>query len=89
MSEALSAATHVTASIHDDGIVFFQTRSARIFAANRVGARMWQGIEQSLSRDALVAAIASENGISEATAQKDVERFVAQLDEHGLLAKER
>jgi hypothetical protein len=41
------------ASFHDDGVVILHTGKGSLFTANRIGARIWRGIEQQLSSEAI------------------------------------
>jgi predicted flavoprotein YhiN len=76
---------HIVASIHDDGIVFFDTQEGRLFASNQTGARIWQCLERKLAADAIAAEISSEYGIAYETARDHTTRFLADLEQQKLI----
>ena len=78
-------APHVTASVHEDGVVFLDTIGGRLFSANRLGAEVWRGIGRGLGVETIVTAIVDAYGIAYATARADSERFLAELARHGLV----
>ena len=77
-----------TASIHDDVIVIFHIGSGRLFTANSTGARIWRGIQQRLSLDAIVSEISEFYQIAYSTAREHIVRFLDELQRHALIQKE-
>jgi len=59
-----------------------------VFSANRVGAMIWNSIEENRSLDSVAEAISSEFRISVQTARKDAALFLAQLESEGLLVSD-
>jgi PqqD family protein of HPr-rel-A system len=76
---------HVLASIHDDGIVLFDTREGRLFTSNPTGARIWQCLQRKLAADAIAAEISREYGIAYETARDHAARFLADLKQQKLI----
>ena len=52
---------------------------------NEAGAFLWQCLENETTTDDVVKAMLEQYDVDEATAKKDVDRFVAQLREASLL----
>lgn len=53
---------------------------------NGTGAFLWQQLEQERSREELIQALLAAYEVDADTAEVCVDRFVAQLNEHGFLA---
>lgn len=74
-----------TASVHDDGVVILHLGNGRFYTCNGTGARIWRGIEQRLSLDAITQEISSAYEIALNTARQHTVRFVAELELHALI----
>jgi hypothetical protein len=70
----------------DDEIVVLDGRASNYLAASGAGVFLWHLLEPGATRDELVAALVDEYEIDEARAGADVDAFVADLAEQGLLA---
>jgi hypothetical protein len=79
--------SHVAASMHQDGVVLFDTDRGELFAANRTGAEIWQGLEQRLSRDRIAQGLSERYGIAVEIAHADTTRFIAELEHRHLLLR--
>lgn len=77
-----------TASIHDDVIVIVHIGSGLLYTSNAIGARIWRGIEQRLSLDAIAVGISDLYQIAYSIAREHIARFLAELQRHGLIEKE-
>jgi PqqD family protein of HPr-rel-A system len=75
----------VTASSHDRGLVLFHRRHGHLFTANHVGTRIWEGLEQRLPLDAIVATLSREYNMHPGAIRDDVQRFLGQLQAQGLV----
>jgi hypothetical protein len=75
----------VAASAHDEGLVLMDVATGRLFASNRTGARIWEGLTQQQSVPAIAAALSDHYGISLDAARACVTTFLAQLVEHRLV----
>jgi hypothetical protein len=53
--------------------------------ANASGLVLWEAVAEGTTRDELVALLAGRFGLEPEHAARDVDAFVAQLAEHGLL----
>ena len=84
----LTPASGVTASLHEDGVVFLDAIEGRLFSANRVGADVWRAAARGLDLEAVAQEIAGGYGIAYATALADSERFLRELERHGLVTEE-
>lgn len=76
------------ASFHDDGIAILHAGSGRLFASNQTGARIWRGLEQHLSLDAIAERISSEYQIAGTIAREHTIRFLSELEQQALVQRE-
>jgi hypothetical protein len=83
-----TANPEATASFHDDGMVILHTGKGSLFTSNGTGARIWRGVEQQLSLEAIAEAISGEYKIARTTARKHTIRFLADLEQHQLIYRE-
>src|SRR2546423_9358176 len=77
---SLHASGDVKASVHERGVVLLHVGKGVVFAANQVGAVIWDGIVARTSFDKLSDSISRDFEISRTVAQKDMWTFVAQLE---------
>jgi hypothetical protein len=76
------------ASFHDEGVVILHTGKGTLFTANRTGARIWRGIEQQLSLEAIANGISDEYQIAPRTAREHTICFLAELARQTLIQRE-
>jgi hypothetical protein len=76
-------------SVHEDGIVILDTRNGHLYASNEAGARIWRGVEQQSSVDVIADHLITHYQISRASARQHVISFLAQLERHALVLRER
>lgn len=76
------------ASFHDEGVVILHTGKGSLFTANRIGARIWRGIEQQLSFAAIANGISDAYQVTSNTAREHTIRFLAQLEQQTLIQRE-
>ena len=76
------------ASFHDDGVVILHTGKGSLFTANRIGARIWRGIEQQLSLEAIANGISDAYQVASNTAREHTICFLAQLEQQTLIQRE-
>ena len=76
------------ASFHDDGMVVLHTGKGTVFTANKAGARIWHGIEQRLSSEAIAEEISSVYQLAQSTAREHTFRFLSELERHALIQRE-
>ena len=76
------------ASFHDDGVVILHTGKGSLFTANRIGARIWRGIEQQLSLEAIANGISDAYQVASSTAREHTICFLAQLEQQTLIQRE-
>jgi Coenzyme PQQ synthesis protein D (PqqD) len=81
--------TTVRASASGDGLILLDLSRGLVFAANLVGARIWELLEQDCARHEIVQRLAADYEVTVDRADADVEAFVATLVERGLLTRER
>jgi len=77
-----------TASFHDDGVVILHAGKGTLYKSNGTGARIWRGIEQQLSLEAIADEISSEYQIARAAAREDTVRFLTALEHNALIRRE-
>jgi len=75
-------------SIHDGGIVILHIGNGRLYASNGTGARIWRGIDEKLSLEAIADEVSNEYQIARATVREHVVRFLAELERHKLIHRE-
>jgi hypothetical protein len=85
---SFSVNPEAAASIHDSGIVILHIGDGRLYASNGTGARIWRGVEEQLSLEAITDELSDEYQIDRATAREDVVRFLAELRRHTLIHRE-
>lgn len=78
---------HVRANVTDDGLILMDLVKGQIFTANAIGARIWRGLfVDNQPEEKLVEVVASEWGTTPEIVATDVEKFVVQLKQQGLVA---
>ena len=76
------------ASFHDDGVVILHTGKGSLFTANRTGARVWRGLQQQLSLEAIANGISDEYQVAPHTAREHTICFLAELERQTLIQRE-
>lgn len=69
----------------DGELVAVDTRSSTYLSANGTGTALWRALADGTTREELVASLVGEYELDERRATADVDAFIAQLQEHGLL----
>lgn len=78
---------HVRANVTDDGLIVLDLVKGQIFTANAIGARIWQALFiDKQPEEQFVEAVAREWGTTPEIVTTDVETFVVQLKQQGLVA---
>ena len=78
---------HVRANVSDDNLIVLDLVKGQIFTANQIGSRIWRGLfVDNQPQDQLVETIATEWETTPEIVAKDVEKFVVQLKQRGLVA---
>ncbi|HWF72781.1 MAG TPA: PqqD family protein [Solirubrobacteraceae bacterium] len=70
----------------DDEIVVLDGRASNYLSAGGAGVILWHMLESGATADELSAALVDKYSIDEASARADVDSFLAELTEQGLLA---
>lgn len=70
----------------DDEIVIMRLDNGEFFSLSGTAAATWRLIDGSRNRAALISALASEYGTNEVEISADVDDFLVQLKELGLIA---
>ena len=81
----LSIAPEVRASVHDDGLALLHIPTGQVFLGNRTALKIWQGIVQGLSMDAICEEICREYGIAREIVEPQAFSFIRQLECKGIL----
>jgi Coenzyme PQQ synthesis protein D (PqqD) len=74
----------LTASV-DDELVMLDMGTSTYFALDRIGHRIWNLIEQPTRVEAICSALQPDFDVSAETCLADVQRFLAQLEDAGLV----
>ena len=70
-----------------DEVIALHLPSSTYLAVNAVGATVWPKLVEGGTREQLVAAVLERFDVDEATARRDLDAFLADLDERGLIAQ--
>jgi len=81
----LAAAADVRASVHDDGLVLLHISTGKVFLCNQTGLRIWQGLVEGLSADAISKEISREWGIGWERVRRHTSSFISLLERRGLV----
>jgi PqqD family protein of HPr-rel-A system len=82
-------ATSVVESVHDEGVVLFNTATGSVYSVNTCGGQIWRWLREGAPVDRLADRLAGEYGIERGQAEPHVERFVDELTQLGLLEARR
>jgi hypothetical protein len=83
----MKPAGHVRVNVTDDNLIVLDLVKGQIFTANMIGSRIWRGLfVDNQPEERLVEVIATEFGTTHEVVAKDVEKFVVQLRQQGLVA---
>jgi Coenzyme PQQ synthesis protein D (PqqD) len=85
--EPLRISREGRAAIDADGIVLFHLSTGIIFRANRVGARIWQGLAENRNTAAIATGISRECGVPLELVERDTAAFIADLKAHQFLTE--
>jgi hypothetical protein len=84
---ALAVAPDVRASVHDDGLALLHISTGRVFLCNRTGSRIWQGLVEGLSADAICEGISRDCDVAWELVQRHTSSFIVELEGRGLLIR--
>ena len=70
----------------EDEVVAVDMKTSAYLGANPAGALLWEALADGATKDALANLLVERFSIDESRAAADVDAFLAQLDEAGLLA---
>ena len=70
----------------EDEVVAVDMKTAAYLGANPAGALLWGALAEGAAKDVLARLLVQQFSIDESQAAADVDAFLAQLDEAGLLA---
>lgn len=87
-ADSVRIAEHVRASVSDDGLVLLDVEGGVMLAANAVGARIWQLLEEQQSLDQIARQLAIDYGVPLERADRDLGAFVASLAARGILTED-
>ena len=83
----MKPAQHVRANVTDDNLIVLDLVKGQIFTANTIGSRIWRGLFiDNQPKEQVIEVIATEFGTTQEIVEKDVEKFVVQLKQQGLVA---
>jgi len=74
-------------SLHSEGVVFLHLQTGVLFKANRIGARIWEGVLRRDSPETISAAISREYEVPASQVAQDTIGFLAELEAHGFLCR--
>lgn len=75
----------IHAPVGADDLVMLSVERGRYYSVNAVGRRLWELLEQPKRISELCAAICAEFDVDMLTCQADVEKFLADMMESGLV----
>jgi len=68
-------------------IVALDLQRALYLSVNRTGVALWESLARGATRDHLEEILVAEHGLGAQTAASDVDAFLVDLDEQGLLVQ--
>lgn len=77
----------VRSSVHDGGLILFQTESGTIYSAGRTGATIWEIIQQGGSESQAADALRQRFGARPEEAERGTASFVTMLESRGFLIR--
>jgi len=83
-SEHVQPASDVVARRLGKSAVLVRLTTNRIYELNATGVRVWELVQQGLSRDAVVERLSNEFGTPVTTLRRDVDDLLAELQAEGL-----
>jgi hypothetical protein len=84
-NEPLAVAPEVRVSDHGDGLALLHIPTGKVFVCNRTASRIWQGIENGLTPEAISGQISQESGIRRELVHQHTSAFVAELKRRKLV----
>jgi Coenzyme PQQ synthesis protein D (PqqD) len=84
----MKVASNVRAMVSSEGGALRDNKRGGTFGLNPVGARIWQFLQQGLSREEIVARIAEQFQMSPEIVGKDVDDFLSALEAHALVRRD-
>lgn len=86
-SGRLAVAPEVRVSDHGDGLTLLHIPSGKVFVCNRTASRIWQGIENGFTPEAISGEISQEAGIGRDLVHQHTSAFVAELKRRRLVIR--
>lgn len=83
----LRPSSAVRASISEDGLVLLDVDGGLVLSSNKVGARIWQLIEQQHTPPQIALQLTRDYDVPGDLARRDVTAFIASLVEKGLVVE--
>jgi hypothetical protein len=74
--------------ILDDELVALDQPTSTFFTVNAAGRMLWRALAGGTTHEQLLALLIETFGIERAVAERDLDAFLAALDERGLLGRE-
>lgn len=87
MSAIVKLSDRLTESEMNDEIVVMRVDNGEFFSLPETAAMIWRMIDGKRDRAGLVTAVATELAVSESDIRPDVEGFLTELSEAGLIAE--
>jgi len=85
MSAIVKLSERFTETSNGDEIVVMQVNSGKFLALTGTAAATWLLIDGTRDRDSLIGALADKYGVEETTITADVDEFLGELRDSGLL----
>lgn len=76
---------HVRCMSDDDGAVLLELTGGKYFSLNPLGAKIWRLLEQRRDRDQIEQEIVETFDVSSTTVAQDLDRFLGDLQQKGLV----
>jgi hypothetical protein len=81
----LAVAPEVRVSDHGDGLALLHIPTGKVFVCNRTASRIWQGIENGFTAEAISGQISLESGVGRELVHQHTSAFVAELKRRKLV----
>lgn len=81
--------TEVRTAIEGDHVGFLHIGRGRVFRSNLTGSRVWRELASGQDLSAIAAELSADYGVPQEQVEKDIEAFVTDLENQGLLTAAR
>ncbi len=79
--------SQLVSTIMDGNMVMMDVEHGAYYGLGSVGTRIWELLEGPVSAQQIIQALCSEFEVDETTCKADVEKFIGDMEEKGMVSK--